>query len=385
MKNYLPLLIVAALAIAGMQACKKENVTAGARVPVLPSAIQNYSELPASGTFNPFGFASISNEKATLGRVLFFETQLSVNNRTSCGTCHNQRKGFGTHNSVDEGFNGAMTSRNVPGIVNPGLQSSYFWDMRESNLNAMVTQPIANHVEMGLEEPEYMTAKVTALPYYNQLFQSAYGDENVTSERIGDALAHFVRSMVSCNSKFDQGKNSGFTNFTEEENIGRQLFMNDLPCAGCHGGDNFAGWGSQALNIGLEENYADPGVPGTDWNTGQPMNGWFKVPSLRNVALTAPYMHDGRFTSLEDVVNFYNSGIKAHNQLSFNLRVGWNGGGGIFPEDDPNNTNPNGVQPLRMNLSTVEKKALVAFLNTLTDESIITQNKFSDPFVIQPQ
>lgn len=385
MKSSISILLIAAFVIAGVQACKKEGATAGARIPVLPDDLQKYNELPeGAGIFNPFGNAQVINEKATLGRVLFYETQLSVNNSTSCGSCHNQMKGFATSNAVDAGFNGAMTSRNVPAITNPGTQSSYFWDMRESNLSAMVTQPIANHVEMGLEEPEFMAAKVKALPYYNDLFASAFGNAEVTPSRIGDALSHFVRAMISVSSKFDKGTLTNYTNFTEEENLGRQLFNNELPCGGCHGGENFAGWGSQAMNIGLEETYVDPGVPGTDWSTGQPMNGWFKVPSLRNVAITAPYMHDGRFGTLEEVVDFYNADIKPHDQLAFNLRVGWDGG--IFPaEDGENPVGANGVAPARLGLSEYEKKALVAFLKTLTDDSIIRDPKFADPFVLQVQ
>ncbi|MFN0032767.1 MAG: cytochrome-c peroxidase [Flavobacteriales bacterium] len=381
MKKYISIFALAALAIAIAQSCSKEAANAGIRIPVLPEQTEAYNELPTgSGIFNPFGNGTVNNEKATLGRVLFYETQLSVNNSTSCGSCHNQKQAFATGNAVDAGFNGGLTTRNVPPITNPGTQTSYFWDMRESNLQAMVTQPIANHIEMGLEEPEYMAAKVRSLTYYKPLFANAYGSEEVTPSKIGEALSHFVRAMISVNSKFDEGNLTNFTNYTEEENQGRQLFMNDLPCAQCHGGENFHGWGSMAMNIGLDEVYSDPGVPGVDWNTGEAMNGWFKVPSLRNVALSAPYMHDGRFSTLEQVVEFYDNGIQPHNQLAFALREGWNGI--ITFEDDDAPFDPNALNPLRMNLSNTEKKALVAFLKTLTDESTITHQKFSNPFVM---
>jgi cytochrome c peroxidase len=161
--------------------------------------------------------------------------------------------------------------------------------------------------------------------------------------------------------------------------MGRQMFFNDLPCGQCHGGENFAGWGSIAENIGLDTRYADPGMPGADWMTGEERNGWFKVPSLRNIALTGPYMHDGRFSTLEEVVEFYNSGIQDHDQLSFALREGWNGGG-IIGDDffQPNMDTP----PLRMNLSQTQKDALVAFLHTLTDVKLTTESKYSNPFVL---
>lgn len=376
MKRKISILALAALTIASFQACKKEGNGTISREPSLPSEPFKYSELPQGSTMmNPFGSIQPNDHKATLGRVLFYETQLSVNNTTSCGTCHVQTKGFGTSNRFDAGFNGGMTSRNVPPITNPGTQTSYFWDMRESNLSAMVTQPIANHIEMGLEEPDYMVAKLKNIPYYQNLFANAFGSEEINASRIGEALSHFVGSMVSPASKFDEGVATNFANFTELENIGRQLFMNDLPCAQCHGGDNFHGWGSTPANIGLETDYTDNGIPGTDWNTGETMDGWFKVPSLRNVELTAPYMHDGRFQTLEEVVEFYNSGIQPHPQLSFALREGWNG----FPGDIFGTPAGTG-SPLRMNLNTLQKQALVAFLKTLTDDSVIRHEKFSDPF-----
>jgi len=365
-------------------ACQKNTLTpTGVRMPVLPSQVYTYNELPEGIFFNPFGNITVDNHKATLGRVLFYDTQLSVNNRVSCGTCHHQQHGFADQAAFSEGFENNLTLRNTPSIVNPGLQTSYFWDMRESNLHQMVTQPIANHIEMGLEEPGYMAAKVEGLSYYKELFQNAFGDEGVTSEKIGDALSNFVGSIVSVASKFDEGVENNYQNFTELELAGKNLFQMELPCAGCHVGESAFGWGSFSQNIGLEEDYVDNGTPGTDWNTGQAMDGWFKVPSLRNVGLTAPYMHDGRFSKLEDVIDFYSTGIVPHSQLSFSLREGWNGNFIIEGEEDPSATGENGVVALRMNLSNYEKQALMAFLNTMSDESLATDPKFSDPFVTQ--
>ena len=152
--------------------------------------------------------------------------------------------------------------------------------------------------------------------------------------------------------------------------------MEDLPCAGCHGGENFSGWSTFTQNIGLELDYADDGQPGVDWMSGHEQDGWFKIPSLRNVEVTPPYMHDGRFKTLEEVVEFYNSGIQAHDQLSFNLREGWNGvfDSQVIPFIDGE------VRPLRLNLSNSDKQALVAFLKTLTDTKSMNDVKFSDPF-----
>jgi len=357
------------------------------RTPNLPDEVFKYDQIDAQGNaFVPNGNIIIDNELATLGRVLFYETQLSINNRVSCGSCHNQSMAFADRAAFSNGFENAKTLRNTPAIINPGSQSSYFWDMRESNLAAMVTQPISNHIEMGLDQPEYLVEKVKNLTYYKPLFEAAFGDAEVNITRIGDALSNFVGSMVSVSSKYDQGIQSNFANYTEQEALGKFLFTNTLPCSQCHGGDNFSGWGSFTQNIGLEMDYEDNGQPGTDWNTGRELDGWFKVPSLRNVALTAPYMHDGRFKTLEEVVDFYDHGIQAHDQLAFSLREGW--GGGIFEVFDeapdgtllPPVTNPNGVAPLRMNLSQENKDALIAFLKTLSDEQLVADVKFSDPF-----
>jgi cytochrome c peroxidase len=380
MKKTIISIALAVTALITFQACKKEAATAGARVPSLPEENYRYDLMPSGGNtqFNPLGAnTTINNDAATLGRVLFYETQLSINNRISCGTCHQQSKAFADGKKFSAGFEEAITKRNAPAILNPGTQNSYFWDMRESNLDLMVTRPIANHIEMGLESQEYMTTKIANLPYYADLFTKAFGTSEVTAGRIGQALGTFVKAMVTAQSKYDEGVGSGFANFTDQELTGKQLFTTTLPCAGCHGGENFTGWGTHVENIGLDRDYTDNGMPGTDWNTGRELDGWFKVPSLRNVSLTGPYMHDGRFNTLEEVVEFYNSGIQSHDQLAFALREGWNGGGGVFGGEGGTGD----VQPLRMNLTTYEKGALVAFLKTLSDESILFDPKYSDPFV----
>jgi cytochrome c peroxidase len=363
--------------------CNKNPNAAEPRTPLLPEVTYRYDDIPQLvNGFEPAGMLPIDNHKATLGRVLFYETQLSVNNRVSCGSCHLQSKAFADRSEFSNGFENKKTLRNTPAICNPGSQRAYFWDLRESNLAAMVTQPIANHIEMGLESQEYMVAKVNSLPYYKPLLETAFGDAGVDINRIGDALSHFVRSMVSVYSKYDQGLSVDFSNFTEKELEGKKLFFESLPCGSCHGGENFDGWGSFSQNIGLDMDYADDGQPGNDWNTGQPLDGWFKVPSLRNIALTAPYMHDGRFSSLEEVIEFYNEGIHPHPQLAFALREGW--GGEIGFDNSPIDIFGPGngeIRPIRMNLSEGQKAALIAFLNTLTDESITAEIKFSDPFL----
>jgi cytochrome c peroxidase len=190
----------------------------------------------------------------------------------------------------------------------------------------------------------------------------------VTSERISRALAQFVRSIVSVQSKYDIGVSNNFANFTPQENLGRQIFLGQGPfgnvtCAACHGTDNFVP-GPALNNNGLEFPYVDLGVGGITGNLAD--NGKFKVPSLRNIELTAPYMHDGRFATLEEVVEFYDHGVVDNPNLSPPLR------------NPPGSLNAG--QPRRLNLTPQQKAALVAFLKTLTDPNLATNEKYSDPF-----
>jgi cytochrome c peroxidase len=217
---------------------------------------------------------------------------------------------------------------------------------------------------MGMTLPALVT-RLSAEPYYATLFNNAFGTPTITSTRISLALAQFVRSIVSTQSKFNVGAATGFANFTAEENLGRQIFNGQIgtaTCTACHGTDNFVP-GPNINNNGLENPYVDKGRGAI---TGLAQDeGLFKVPSLRNIERTAPYMHDGRFSTLEQVVEFYNSGIVNHPNLSPPLR----GPGGL---------------PRRLNLTAAQKAALVAFLKTLTDDSVATDEKFSDPFNYGP-
>jgi cytochrome c peroxidase len=219
---------------------------------------------------------------------------------------------------------------------------------------------------MGMTLPE-LVSRLSAEPYYQALFTQAFGSSAVTAERISKALAQFVRSLVSTQSKYDQGRaaNPQFSNFTASENLGRTIFTTASMgnCAACHGSDNFVP-GPNLNNNGLENPYVDKGRGAV---TGLASDeGLFKAPSLRNIELTAPYMHDGRFASLEAVVEFYNSGVVNHPNLSPPLR------------NPPGS--PNAGQPRRLNLTVEQKAALVAFLKTLTDRSLTTDVRFQDPF-----
>ena len=328
-----------------------------------PTLPPSFLVQPILGQDNTPAGNPVTNAAATLGRALFYDKRLSLNQTISCASCHQREHGFSDPRQFSVGFEGGLTGRNSMGLANARWyqRQAFFWDERAATLEVQVLQPIQNAVEMGMTLPALVT-RLSAEPYYATLFTNAFGSATVTSDRISRALAQFVRSIVSTQTKFDAGAASGFANFTPEENTGRNIFNapNLGNCAACHGTDNFVP-GPPINNNGLENPYLDKGVGAL---TGRPQDeGLFKVPSLRNIELTGPYMHDGRFTTLEQVVEFYNSGVVNHPNLSPPLR----------------NPGPGGT-PRRLNLTVAQKAALVAFLRTLTDPNIATDVKWSDPF-----
>jgi cytochrome c peroxidase len=339
---------------------------------LLPATAANYANqtLPPAFLVNPIlaqdntpANNPVTNNAATLGRALFYDKRLSQNQTISCSSCHQAAFGFSDPKPFSVGFAGGLTGRNSMGLSNARWyqRRAFFWDERAATLEAQVLLPIQNSVEMGMTLPDLVT-RLSAEPYYSSLFTAAFGDATVTSDRISRALAQFVRSIISTQSKYDIGRASTpqFSNFTAEENEGRNIFNagNLGNCAACHGSDNFVP-GPTINNNGLENPYVDKGRGAITGLTQD--EGLFKVPSLRNIELTAPYMHDGRFATLEEVVEFYNSGVVNHPNLSPPLR----GPGGT---------------PRRLNLTAAQKQALVAFMKTLTDTSVTTDPKFQDPF-----
>ena len=313
-----------------------------------------------------------TNTGAALGRVLFYDKRLSANQTISCSSCHQAEHGFSDPRQFSVGFDGGLTGRNSMGLTNARyyLRENFFWDERAATLEDQVLMPIQNGVEMGMTL-DLLVQRVDAETFYDELFTAAFGTPEVNSTRISRALAQFVRSIVSGSSKYDTGVPLGFSNFTAQENQGRQIFQGPVGgCATCHGSDNFVP-GNNIFNNGLENPYVDKGAGEV---TGLASDeGFFKVPSLRNIELTAPYMHDGRFATLEQVVEFYNSGVVNHPNLSPQLRV--LPGPGV-PQPPP---------PRRLNLTDAQKAALVAFLKTLTDTSVTNHPKYSDPFRYEAQ
>lgn len=330
----------------------------------LPTSVNGIDNTPAD---NP-----ITNDGATLGRVLFYDKKLSANGTISCASCHKQDKGFSDDATLSLGFNGGTTGRHSMTLINARFyqRGRFFWDERASTLEEQVLMPFQDPVEMGMTLEEVVST-VQAQSYYPELFKKAFGTDEISAEKISMALAQFVRSIVSYSSKYDEGRSvsstpgANFPNFTSEENLGKTIFFATIPngggaCFGCHTTEAFV-----SANPGPQNNGLDAAST-TDLGAGAVFTnpifvGRFKTTSLRNIELTAPYMHDGRFSTLEEVVEHYNSGIQDHPTLSPALT------------DDNND-------PVRLNLTDAEKAALVAFLKTLTDTSISTEAKWSDPF-----
>lgn len=372
-------------------------------VPVLPLVLHDYTSLVLPDHYltndipgnSPFQNAAIVNDNtpasnpttnagATLGRVIFYDQKLSANGTVSCASCHDQSAAFADNRALSLGFAGGETGRNSMGLTNARFYQpgKFFWDERAATLEEQVLMPFQDEVEMGLTLPQVVSI-TQSQDYYPSLFTAAFGDPTIDANRIARALAQFVRSIVSVNSRYDQGRamvnnpTQNFPNFNNRENQGKQLFFNSpgngASCIDCHVSEAFispalgtphASSTSAATNNGLDRvSTADLGIAGATGNIAD--TGKFKVPSLRNIALTAPYMHDGRFNDLDDVLDFYDGDIENHAQLSNVLRT------------------PDG-RVGQFNLNGGDRDAIVAFLRTLTDNALVTDAKFSDPFIEVP-
>lgn len=343
------------------------------------------SSIAARGFDNTPEDNPITDHGATLGRVLFYDTILSKNGAVSCASCHRQEVAFADTAKLSTGFDDGLTGRNSMAAIDARyyLDGRFFWDERAETLEDQVLMPIQNEVEMGLTLDEAV-ARVAAADYYPPLFEAAFGDPEVTSDRMSRALAQFVRSIVSYRSRYDEGLakagsvDQPFPGFTAQENQGKALFLGKAGCAACHLDNGPLPPGTPpgapvervndaiffidfATNNGLPALDDDGGVGDVTGNPADDRR--FKSSSLRNIALTAPYMHDGRFADLAAVIDHYDSGVEAQPTLDPRLRV------------------PGSPEPRKLNLTPAEKQALVAFLGTLTDEALLSDPKYASPFV----
>jgi cytochrome c peroxidase len=353
------------------------------REPSLPATPYDYAvALPAHVERTDLQFDTepsdvpVTDDIATLGRVLFYDVNLSANRTVRCASCHVQIHSFTDPLVRSQGLFGVRTRRNSMPLANARFNPSgrYLWDEKAASLEDQVLMPFVDPLEMGLSGPE-LIGQVETQSYYRPLFENAYGDGQVTGERIASALAQFVRAMVSFGSRYDEGRAQvaspldPFPNLTDVENDGKQLFFTSIDegggsCASCHVGEGQLSRPAGLANNGVDPPFGEVAPPdlGAFEVTGDVADvGRFRVPSLRNVEVTGPYMHDGRFASLEAVVEHYNSMIQPHENLSSELR------------DDAGD-------PVRLSFDEDQVAALVAFLHTLTDEEFLVDERFSEPF-----
>lgn len=331
---------------------------------------------------NNTGSNLITDKGATLGRVLFYDKNLSSNNQIACASCHQQANAFSDVNVASNGVNGVKNRHSMRLINNRfAIETKFFWDERASSLEFQTTQPIRNHIEMGFSgtngdlDFNGLIAKLKDIAYYRELFTFVYGSDEITETKIQLALAQFIKSIQSFDSKYDSGRaqvandNVPFPNFTAEENNGKNLFLTPpvfnasgsrtgggLGCAGCHAAPEFD----------IDPNSLNNGI-------GNLINGEFdftvtRAPSLRDLIklngfVNGQMMHTGVFTSLEDAVEHYgNLTIAAANNPNLDPRL-----------------KPNGFGQ-QLNLNSAEIDAVVAFLKTLSGTNVYTDKKWSSPF-----
>jgi cytochrome c peroxidase len=344
------------LFIIAFKSCKKDveilnytptpyNLVIPAGLPPMPIPIDN----------------PLTVEGVELGRRLFYDELLSGNNTMSCATCHHPSLNFTDTARFSTGITGAVGTRNSMPLINLGWQTSFFWDGRNNTLEEQVLHPVINPIEMNDLWPNVVW-ELMQDEKYPEMFRRAFGERGIDSVKVSKALAQFLRIMISGNSKYDKMRRNELV-FTTDELLGMELFNRDkdeanniagADCFHCHGEPMFTS--NQFHNNGLDAIFTDLG---RGFFTNNPNdNGKFKAPSLRNIALTAPYMHDGRFETLDDVIDHYSTGLVYSTTIDPLMKFVADGG---------------------VALTTVEKNQLKAFLNTLTDNDFAVNPAFQDP------
>ena len=357
-KSAIILLAIAAI----ISACNQDPDTA----PVV------YDDTPYTldyGTFPPPSSpvaSMLTAQKIALGRMLFYETKLSSNLTQACADCHRQEHAFTDTARFSVGAEGDLGGRQAMAIFNMAWHSNgFFWDGRSPELHDQATQPIQNPLEMNETIPSVI-AKLTDDQTYKDQFIRAFGDETITEARMGEAMEQFMFTFISNDSKYDRSL-AGTATLTPSEERGRQLFFSEYnaffpnesgaDCAHCHGGINFEN--DQYMNNGLDSEVDFDDFGRFDETDDPADRAKFKVTSLRNIEMTPPYMHDGRFQTLEQVVEHYNTAIEQSSTLNPALDA----------------TTATGLM-----LDTQEKDDLVSFLKTLTDETYLNNTAFTSPF-----
>ncbi len=362
----------------GLSSCSSEaeKPKANEVVPATPVTLSypNYFGLPELVDTN-----KLTKEGIELGRYLFYETKLSLDNTVSCASCHIQNNGFADPRVLSPGVGGTLGKRQSMSLVNLAWEGKFFWDGRSPTLEDQVLHPIQDPLEMKETLPA-VVGKLQSTSLYPPLFKKAFGTDQVNAARISKALAQFLRTLVSSETKYDKYLRNEYTP-TPEEALGLRLFfMHPDPfanpqvrganCGDCHLQGNlagsrlgFSGFKNNGLRRSEDESSFDPGL---FMVTNNPRDkGKMKIPNLRNIGLTAPYMHDGSIATLEDVVDHYNHpDLFTRFNVDSLIRTGFN---------DRRDRSQLGLTP-------DEKRALVTFMrNMLTDEAFINNEAFKNP------
>lgn len=371
-------LLFSGLVVFSIHSCSKDKpneqqfLADGSLVlPVTPYNYEAFAQVPlftdpfTQAQDNEPNHNKISNWGATLGRVLFYDKKLSKNQSIACASCHIQSHGFSDTARFSTGFLGGKTGRHSMSLINSRFYASgkFFWDERAETLENQVLMPIQDHVEMGMSL-DSLVMVVSSQSYYPILFKKAFGNEEVNADRISKALAQFVRSIVAYNTPYHRAKGNrdpkeAFPDFSAKENLGKEIFfgLKSINCSGCHATEAF-----------VADNPRNNGVRNGDFgvyahNRNEQYLGAFKSTTLIDIADRGPYMHDGSFKTLKEVINHYSDSINNDDRHL-----------------DPHLVDEEG-NAFRMNLSPEEKDALLAFLHTLSDDKVRTEPAYSNPFV----
>ncbi|GAA3522807.1 cytochrome c peroxidase [Aquimarina addita] len=297
----------------------------------------------------------ITQEGFELGRKLFFDPGLSADGSISCNNCHQQSRGFADNSlhPLSIGINDQFGKRNAPALFNLAFRKEFFWDGGVTHLDFVPINALESEIEMG-ETLANVVAKLNRSDEYKSLFKEAFDIDSITSPRMLQAFSQFLVLMVSDNSKYDQyERNENGVTLTEEEQKGMQLF--NEKCATCHSGPLFTD--QSFRNNGLSDTFSDTGRALITESSAD--EGKFMVPTLRNIEVTAPYMHNARFETLEEVLQHYANGVMDSETLDIALR-------------SENNR-------LGIAMTDSEQAAIISFIKTLTDDSFLTDSKFNNP------
>jgi cytochrome c peroxidase len=253
----------------------------------------------------------LTKEKIELGKQLYFDTRLSRDNTVSCASCHDPEKGWSNGERFATGIGGQVGGRSAPTIINAGYQFFQFWDGRAKHVEGQALGPIQNPIEMDLTLEE-LVEKLDKIEGYREQFQQVFGT-GVTAENIAKAIAAFERTILSGNAPFDRYKSGEEDALSEQAQRGMEVFFNTANCSACHAGPNFSDGAFHNVGVGITADEPDVGRYEHSKLLGD--RGAFRTPTLREIAKTAPYMHDGRFATLEEVVDYYDKGGEPNPQL----------------------------------------------------------------------